>query len=85
LGFRTGANAATRVYANVLLGGGADEAPEVYKRLPEVLVAHGGSVRVKHTLRPHWTAADVHGRSWTENEPSSALRRITVFETVQNM
>jgi tRNA-splicing ligase RtcB len=36
----------------VLIGGGADEAPEVYKRLPEVLAAHGDSVRVKHTLRP---------------------------------
>jgi len=36
----------------VLLGGGADEAPEVYKRLPEVLDAHAGSVRVTHTLRP---------------------------------
>jgi tRNA-splicing ligase RtcB (3'-phosphate/5'-hydroxy nucleic acid ligase) len=36
----------------VLLGGGADEAPEVYKRLPDVLAAHAGSVRVKHRLRP---------------------------------
>jgi tRNA-splicing ligase RtcB len=36
----------------VLVGGGADEAPEVYKRLPEVLAAHGGTIRVKHTLRP---------------------------------
>jgi tRNA-splicing ligase RtcB len=36
----------------VLIGGGADEAPEVYKRLPEVLDAHGASVRVKHRLRP---------------------------------
>jgi len=36
----------------VLVGGGADEAPEVYKRLPEVLGAHGGTIRVKHTLRP---------------------------------
>jgi hypothetical protein len=36
----------------VLVGGGADEAPEVYKRLPEVLAAHGGSIRVKHRLRP---------------------------------
>ena len=36
----------------VLIGGGADEAPEVYKRLPDVLAAHGGSVRVKHRLRP---------------------------------
>jgi len=36
----------------VLVGGGADEAPEVYKRLPEVLAAHGDSIRVKHTLHP---------------------------------
>jgi len=36
----------------VLVGGGADEAPEVYKRLPEVLAAHAGSIRVKHTLHP---------------------------------
>ena len=36
----------------VLVGGGADEAPEVYKRLPDVLAAHEGSIRVKHTLKP---------------------------------
>jgi tRNA-splicing ligase RtcB len=36
----------------VLVGGGADEAPEVYKRLPDVLAAHGETIRVKHTLRP---------------------------------
>jgi tRNA-splicing ligase RtcB len=36
----------------VVMGGGADEAPEVYKRLPDVLAAHGGTIRVKHTLRP---------------------------------
>ena len=36
----------------VLVGGGADEAPEVYKRLPEVLGAHEGTIRLKHTLRP---------------------------------
>jgi tRNA-splicing ligase RtcB len=47
----------------VLLGGGADEAPEVYKRLPEVLAAHAGSIHVKHTLRPLGVAMagrDVH-------------------------
>ena len=47
----------------VLVGGGADEAPEVYKRLPEVLDAHAGSIRVKHTLRPLGVAMagrDVH-------------------------
>jgi len=36
----------------VLVGGGADEAPEVYKHLPDVLAAHAGSIRVKHRLRP---------------------------------
>lgn len=33
-------------------GGGADEAPGVYKRLDEVLDAHKGSIRIEHTLRP---------------------------------
>jgi tRNA-splicing ligase RtcB (3'-phosphate/5'-hydroxy nucleic acid ligase) len=36
----------------VLIGGAADEAPEVYKRLPDVLAAHGDTIRVKHRLRP---------------------------------
>jgi tRNA-splicing ligase RtcB (3'-phosphate/5'-hydroxy nucleic acid ligase) len=36
----------------VLVGGGADEAPEVYKRLPQVLAAHGNTIRVKHRLTP---------------------------------
>ncbi len=36
----------------VLEGGGADEAPEVYKRLPDVLAAHAGTIRVTRTLRP---------------------------------
>jgi len=47
----------------VLVGGGADEAPEVYKRLPDVLAAHAASIRVKHTLRPLGVAMagrDVH-------------------------
>lgn len=35
-----------------LRGGGADEAPEVYKRLPEVLAFHGDTIEVLHTLRP---------------------------------
>jgi tRNA-splicing ligase RtcB (3'-phosphate/5'-hydroxy nucleic acid ligase) len=47
----------------VLVGGGADEAPEVYKRLPDVLAAHAGSVSVKHRLRPLGVAMagrDIH-------------------------
>ena len=35
-----------------LRGGGPDEAPECYKRLPDVLAAHAGTIRVLHTLRP---------------------------------
>lgn len=36
----------------VVVGGGADEAPEVYKDLKDVLAAHGDTIRVKHTLTP---------------------------------
>src|SRR4051812_6008589 len=52
-----------RAQGIVLVGGGADEAPEVYKRLPNVLAAHGDTIRVKHTLRPLGVAMagrDVH-------------------------
>jgi tRNA-splicing ligase RtcB (3'-phosphate/5'-hydroxy nucleic acid ligase) len=36
----------------VVVGGGADEAPEVYKDLRDVLAAHEGTIRIKHTLTP---------------------------------
>jgi len=36
----------------VVKGGGADEAPACYKRLPEVLEQHAGTIKVLHTLRP---------------------------------
>lgn len=36
----------------ILRWGGADEAPEVYKRLPDVLEAHKGTIQVLHTLTP---------------------------------
>lgn len=35
-----------------LRGAGVDESPHCYKRLPEVLRAHEGTIRVLHTLRP---------------------------------
>lgn len=35
-----------------LRGAGADEAPEVYKKLAEVLAHHGSTVKIIHTLRP---------------------------------
>ncbi len=36
----------------ILRGGGLDEAPHAYRRLPDVLKAQGETVRVVHTLRP---------------------------------
>ncbi|HVH09764.1 MAG TPA: RtcB family protein [Gemmatimonadales bacterium] len=36
----------------VLRGGGTDESPHVYRRLPEVLAAQGPTVEVLHTLHP---------------------------------
>ena len=36
----------------VLRGGDLDEAPQAYRRLPEVLGAHAGTIRILHTLRP---------------------------------
>jgi tRNA-splicing ligase RtcB (3'-phosphate/5'-hydroxy nucleic acid ligase) len=36
----------------VLRGGDLDEAPQAYRRLPDVLAAHSGTLRVLHTLRP---------------------------------
>jgi tRNA-splicing ligase RtcB len=48
--------AGLRAQGIVLVGGGADEAPEVYKRLPDVLEAHAGSIQVKHILRPRGVA-----------------------------
>ena len=36
----------------ILRGGGLDESPHVYRRLPQVLAAQEGTVEVLHTLRP---------------------------------
>jgi tRNA-splicing ligase RtcB len=36
----------------ILRGGGLDEAPHAYRRLPDVIAAQGSTVRVVHTLRP---------------------------------
>jgi tRNA-splicing ligase RtcB len=36
----------------ILRGGGLDESPHVYRRLPEVLTAQKGTIEVLHTLRP---------------------------------
>jgi tRNA-splicing ligase RtcB len=36
----------------ILRGGGLDESPHAYRRLPDVLAAQKGTVEVLHTLRP---------------------------------
>ena len=36
----------------ILRGGGLDESPHAYRRLPEVLAAQGDTVKVLHTLTP---------------------------------
>jgi tRNA-splicing ligase RtcB len=36
----------------MLSGGGLDESPMAYRRLPEVLAHHRASVKLIHTLRP---------------------------------
>jgi tRNA-splicing ligase RtcB (3'-phosphate/5'-hydroxy nucleic acid ligase) len=36
----------------ILRGGGLDESPHVYRRLPDVLAAQEGTIDVLHTLRP---------------------------------
>ena len=36
----------------ILRGGGLDESPHVYRRLPEVLSAQKGTIEVLHTLKP---------------------------------
>jgi tRNA-splicing ligase RtcB len=35
-----------------LAGGDLDESPMAYRRLPDVLACHAGSIKVRHTLRP---------------------------------
>jgi tRNA-splicing ligase RtcB len=35
-----------------LIGGDLDEAPQAYRRLPDVLAHHAGTVQIEHTLRP---------------------------------
>lgn len=46
-----------------LRGGDLDEAPQAYRRLPEVLEAHAGTIKVLHVLKPLGVAMagrDIH-------------------------
>jgi len=35
-----------------LIGADLDESPMAYRRLPEVIAEHAGTIKVLHTLRP---------------------------------
>jgi tRNA-splicing ligase RtcB (3'-phosphate/5'-hydroxy nucleic acid ligase) len=41
-----------RARGTVLRGAGADEAPEVYRKLDDVLAPHAATIAIEHTLRP---------------------------------
>jgi tRNA-splicing ligase RtcB len=41
-----------RAEGTVLRGAGADEAPEAYRKLADVLVRHAGTIAVEHVLHP---------------------------------
>jgi tRNA-splicing ligase RtcB len=41
-----------REHGVLLAGGDLDESPMAYRRLPDVLAQHAGTIRVLHTLRP---------------------------------
>ena len=58
-GKRTGGDVSREMMENwvrkknvVLRGAGTDESPHCYKRLPEVLEQHAGTIRVLHALTP---------------------------------
>jgi tRNA-splicing ligase RtcB len=36
----------------ILRGGGLDESPQAYRRLPDALAAQGPTIEILHTLRP---------------------------------
>jgi tRNA-splicing ligase RtcB len=44
----------------VLIGADLDESPMAYRRLPEVIAQHAGTVKVLHTLRPFAVAMAGH-------------------------
>ena len=44
----------------ILIGADLDESPMVYRRLPEVIAQHAGTVKVLHTLRPFAVAMAGH-------------------------
>ena len=52
-----------RAHGTILRGAGADEAPEVYRKLAGVLAPHAATIAIEHTLRPRivvMAGADEH-------------------------
>ena len=46
----------------ILRGGGLDESPHAYRRLPDVLNAQGSTIEVLHTLTPRVVVMAGKGR-----------------------
>jgi tRNA-splicing ligase RtcB len=51
----------------LVAGGDIDESPMAYRRLPDVLAHHSGTIKVLHTLRPFAVAmAGAEYDPWTD-------------------
>lgn len=48
-----------------LVGADLDESPMAYRRLPEMIAQHAGTVKVLHTLRPFAVAMAGEGELYT--------------------
>ena len=64
----------------VLRGGGLDESPHAYRRLPEVLEAQGDTIEVLHTLTPlvvvmAGATSSIHTRTEWRADPEMAQPR----------
>ena len=59
----------------MLSGGGVDESPMAYRRLPEVLAYHSASTNVLHTLRPFAVAMAGEAEFDPWKRPSVQRRR----------
>ena len=71
----------------LLAGGDLDESPMAYRRLPDVLAQHAGTVRVLHTLRPFAVAMVGSGdfdpfkdrrEGWSQGLPATGASIATV-------
>src|SRR5262249_1348088 len=70
-----------------LVGADLDESPMAYRRLPEVIAQHAGTVKVLHTLRPFAVAmAGARGPGpWKDWPMSNFLLSIASAESLSKV